>query len=688
MKTNYDALFTPVKIGSTTIKNRILVAPMEGTNIIENLAGCKFNEHCHDYYIERAKDGVGLMIPGMTLLCSFIGNKWLHKNPKVFVPVKPFMDEIHSYGSKVFIQLGAGWGRSFIINNMFAKLIDNKFLGTVAKPVMNMNNLMVAPDDELPNAWLPQYKTRALTREEIKKYVNAYAQSALLCKQAGVDGVEVHAVHEGYLMDQFTTKYTNHRTDEYGGSFENRYRFAVEVVQEIKELCGKDFPVSLRYSVVSKTKGFNDGAVPGEDFVEIGRDMEESERAIKYLTDAGYDMFNCDNGTYDAWYWAHPPVYMPLDCNLEEVVHIKKFTSAPVYCAGRMQFDTAANAIENGNLDGVAVGRQFLCDEEVLTKLQSGRTDEIRPCISCHSACLPVSSFKGGGAEVNFKEAGGHRICALNPRSFNEKKYTPVKTATPKKITVVGAGIAGMEFAIQAAKRGHSVTLYEKTNELGGVFIAAAAPSYKEKDKDLLEWYKLQLSKQAIDIKLGQEIKSLSEINADEIIIATGAKARKLRAPGCDIAIDAIEYLRGTKQVGEDVAIIGGGLTGCEIAYELALQGKKPFIVEMMDDLIKVLGVSAANSTMLRQLLKYHKIPVHLESKLKAYENGMVIIETKTGDVKIPADSIITAIGYHAGTALITDKPAKNVHILGDASAVGNLKTAIWQANDLAISLS
>ena len=150
-----------------------------------------------------------------------------------------------------------------------------------------------------------------MTKAEIREMIDSFAKSAKLLKDAGVDGVEIHAVHEGYLLDQFTLKYVNHRSDEYGGSFENRYRFAIEIVQAIKEVCGDEFPVSLRYSVLSKTKDFRSGALPGEAYDEVGRDMEESERAAKYLQDAGYDMLNCDNGTYDAWYWAHPPIYMP-----------------------------------------------------------------------------------------------------------------------------------------------------------------------------------------------------------------------------------------------------------------------------------------------------------------------------------------------------------------------------------------
>ena len=175
--------------------------------------------------------------------------------------------------------------------------------------------------------------------------MHAYAETAWLCKQNGIDGIEIHAVHEGYLMDQFTTAYTNHRTDKYGGSLENRYRFPSEVVRAIKARCGEDYPVILRYSVASKVKAFNHGIVPGEDNAsEIGRDMAESQQAIQLLREAGYDGFNCNNGTYDSWYWAHPPMYMPPNCNLEEAVHIKNFTDAAIGVAGRMTLDAAAEA--------------------------------------------------------------------------------------------------------------------------------------------------------------------------------------------------------------------------------------------------------------------------------------------------------------------------------------------------------
>lgn len=250
----YNYLFTPFKIGNCEIKNRIIIPAMEGTNIIENMYGPRYNENCHEYYMERSKNEVGLFIPGMIPVYSMFLGKWLYKNKKAFKEAEPLVNEIHKNGSKIFFQLGTGFsGRNYTIPQQLISVAENKALKTLTNPLLHLKEAMVAPDDGLPLVWAPQLKTRAITKQEIHKYIEAYAKSAKLCKDIGVDGVEVHAVHEGYLMDQFTTKYTNHRNDEYGGSFKNRYRFAVEVVKAIKKECGNDYPVMLRYSITSKT---------------------------------------------------------------------------------------------------------------------------------------------------------------------------------------------------------------------------------------------------------------------------------------------------------------------------------------------------------------------------------------------------------------------------------------------------
>ena len=686
MDAKYESLFTPWKVGNVEIKNRIVMCPMGGTSLFGwfELTGCKFDKEAANFFLERARNNVGLIIPGIAPLRDTFWGRWLWQNEKMFDDLKVFMDEIHKTGAKVFIQLTAGMGRSWAITELVGPLHKNKLTRAIIKPVIDTSHELACPSPQ-PSRWAPDIICPEMTKEQIHEIIEAFAKTAALCKKAGVDGVEVHAVHEGYLLDQFAIDFFNKRTDEYGGSFENRYRFAAEVVKAIKESCGDDFPVSLRYSVESKLKGFRKGIVPGEDAKELGRDMTESERAAKYLQDAGYDMLNADNGTYDSWYWAHPPMYMPQNCNLDDVAHIKNFVDIPVVCAGRMEPEVGAQAIAEGRIDGMGVARQFLVDPEWITKLIEDRLEDIKPCICCHSGCFNFSSSKGHYNTQDLTDTMGLARCALNAETMQTKKHYIKPARKPKTIAVIGGGIGGMESALVCAKRGHKVTLYEKTDKLGGVFIAAASPSFKEKDRELIAWYRREMTKYPIEVKLNAEVNDLSQVTADEIIIATGSKAVKLPLPGIEKGIEAVDFLLGEKEVGENVAIIGGGLTGCEIAYELYLQGKKPTIVEMMDDLITTPGICLANTSFLRDFFEANKVPVHLETKLCEVLDDGVLVKDKNGmQYKIPADSTILSIGYKPNPLV---EKAKNIHIVGDASKVGNLRTVIWQAWDVCMKL-
>ncbi len=686
MDAKYEALFTPWKIGNVEIKNRIVLCPMGGTSLFGWMehTGNHFDKEAAKFFIEKANNNVGLIIPGIAPIRSTFMGQWLYQNKKMFKELKSFMEEIHKTGAKLFIQITAGMGRSWAVPTPLVMLHNTPVLRDIIKPIINIPYQSASPS-ELPSRWSDKMTCRALTVKEIEEIIDAFAKTAALCKEAGVDGVEVHAVHEGYLLDQFTLEYTNKRTDRYGGSFENRYRFATDIVKAIKAACGKDYPVSLRYSVESKVKDFCVGAVPGEEYTEIGRDMAESEKAAKYLQDAGYDMLNADNGTYDSWYWAHPPMYMPQNCNLEDVAHIKKFVDIPVVCAGRMEPDVGAKAVEDGLIDAVGVARQFLADAKWVTKLIEDRLEDIRPCICCHNACFNMAHYKGVANAQSIYDASHIARCALDPQVMQSDKYKIVPAKKPKNIAVIGGGIGGMEAAILASKRGHSVTLYEKSGKLGGVFIAAAAPSYKEKDRELIAWYRREIERYPIDIKLNCEIKKLDEIKADEIIIATGAKPNRLPVKGATLGIEAIEFLLGEKEVGENVVIVGGGLTGCEIAYELYLQGKKPTIVEMQNDLIVSDKICLANTSYLRDFFNANKVPVHLETKLsEIHEDGVTVTDKNGKSFKIESDSVIVSIGYKPAPIA---KKSRNVHVIGDASKVGSLRTVIWQAWDVVMKI-
>ena len=684
MDERLEPLFTPWRIGNCEIKNRIVLTSMGGTDLFGWMEKNHFDEDGARFILEVAKNNAGLVLPGCQPVYNPMFGQWLHKNKKMYEDLKAWMPEFHKTGAKLFVQLTAGFGRSFTISELMETLYTNKALRVLSKPFMDLDKITASASPS-PNRWSDKVPSREMTVEEIREFVDAFAETAKLLQDAGVDGVEIHAVHEGYLLDQFTLKYVNKRTDDYGGSFENRYRFPVEIVQAIKKACGKDFPVSLRYSVLSKTKGFRQGALPGEDYVEAGRDMEESERAAKYLQDAGYDMLNCDNGTYDAWYWAHPPIYMPENCNLEDVEHIRNFVDIPVVCAGRLDPVVAAEAIAQGKLDGAGFARPFLADQAWVTKMMEGRQEDIRPCILCHNGCFNMCHYKGVPNDQDLADSLHLSRCAVNAETMQWSKHYIKPAEAPKKVHIIGGGIGGMEAARVLKLRGHEPVIHEKSDVLGGTFIPASAESYKGKLRDLLAWYRRQMEQMDIEVHLGEEISDLSQFGGAPVIIATGAVPKiPKNVPGYERMIEACDYLNG-EEVGETVAVIGGGLTGCEIAYELALKGKKPVIVEMKDDLIAQKGVCLANSSYLREWFALHEVPVYLETTLKEVKENAIVCRGKDGkETEIPCDSVISSIGY---TPAPLQQKAKNVYLVGDCDQVGNLRSVIWGAYETAMKI-
>lgn len=669
----YNNLFSPVKIGPVEIPNRIALLPMGVFSPRMMNPDGSYTKDGADYYIERAKGGTGLIITGLVPLPPGGHLPSIMNNPKTYVEnMKYLADGVHKYGSKVFIMISALSGRSG------------------------------APGDPAPsataNVWDPRGVQREMSVEEIHDYVKWFAEGAKLAKDAGIDGVEIHAVHEGYLLDQFTISAFNQRTDEYGGSLENRLRFPCEIVQAIKEKCGKDFPVSLRYSVVSKTKDFNRGAVPGEEFKEFGRDYEESAKVAKMLQDAGYDMLDCDNGTYDAWYWPHPPVYMPKALNLEDVAYLKKYIDIPVICGGRFDNpELADKSIAEGKIDMMGMGRPLLADPDLGNKFKEGRLDDIRPCISCHFGCL-ARIF-----QIDYEKLATKDIsCALNPRCGMENHYNIKPAEEKKKIAVVGGGIAGMEAARVCALRGHSVDLYEKDDKLGGVFIAAAAFDFKDDDRKLIEWYKKQMKDTGVNVLLNTEFKPDNKTGYDEIFVATGAEERKLTIPGFDSpnVRYAAEFLLNQDIKDQNVVVVGGGLTGCEIAYDLARKNKKVTLVEALPAIMNVEGLSAANYNCLRDLMDYYKVDILTNSQVVQYADGKAYVEITTynePNIKdrafthslqgvhkitkpIDADSIIVSVGYLSNQDLYNAIKDDHVHLLGDADHPSNLMNCIWTA--------
>jgi len=437
----YPILFTPIKIGKCEIKNRYVMATMGPGGFCDE-QGC-YNEKGIEYYVERAKGGAGLIITGVTYVendiekCVMPSMPCPTINPLNFIKTaRPMTERIHAYGAKIFSQLSGGFGRVSIPS----------IVGRVA----------VAPSP-IPHRFLDGVTCTELTKDQIHTYIKKFAEGAAVCKKAGFDGVEIHAVHEGYLIDQFAISFYNHRTDEYGGSLENRLRFAIEIVQAIKAECGSDFPVSLRFSLKSFIKDWRKGGLPGEDFVERGRDIEEGKLAAQMLVAAGYDALNADVGTYDSWYWNHPPMYMKKGMYLPYNEILKTLVDVPIITAGRMDDPAlAASSIENGQTDMIALGRPLLADAEIPNKIMRDDFEDVRPCLSCQEGCMGRLAVY---AQIS---------CAVNPVCGRENEYGLSPAMQKKSILIVGGGVAGMEAARVCAVRGHKVTLLEKGTRLGG----------------------------------------------------------------------------------------------------------------------------------------------------------------------------------------------------------------------------
>ena len=686
MNEKYAPLFTPFKIGNVEIKNRIVQCSMGGTSLFGWMEPCHFDKEAAYFLLQRAQKGVGLVLPGMQCIRDAMGRRWLYQNKRMFKQLKEFMVEYHKTGAKLFIQLAAGMGRSMAVTDWMVFLNKHPVLNKIASPIVDIS-YTCASASATPNRWQEDLLSRPLTVKEIQEMVEAFGKTAKMLRDAGVDGVEIHAVHEGYLLDQFTMENWNWREDEYGGSFENRYRFPVEIVQAIKAVCGKDFPVALRYSVVSKTKGFCQGAVPGEEFTEFGRDMAESERAIKYLEDAGYDMFDCDNGTYDAWYWAHPPVYMPENCNLPEVEHIKNFTTKPVVCAGKMDPAKAAEEIAAGRLDAVGIARQNLVDPEWVNKIIEDRVEDIKPCINCHNACFSFNKSEGTPNMQPLNDSLHLARCALTPSTMQHNKYKIVPARKPKKVAIIGGGIGGMECALVLKKRGHTPVIFEKSGELGGLYITAAAMSFKEADKALLRWYERELKKNNIEVRFHMEINAPATLRRefDEVIVCTGSAPKTLPVKGFNKTINFTQLLLNQVDAGDRIVFFGGGQSSCEAAYEMVLQGRHPIIVEYANDLIATPGTCLANASFLREMLAFKKVPVYLNSTITEIGDGFVMVKGKDGQTqRIDCDSVVNGIGFVPAPIAPDDK---KVHRVGTCEKWGNLRNVIWGAWDVCMNI-
>ena len=660
MKKEYEALFTPLRIGNVEIRNRFAMAPMAMGQLDDHWA---YKQESIDHFTERARGGTGLIITG----ANFIENR-IEKHRKASFPcpledpqsymtqLKKMSDNIHAYNSKLFVQLTAGLGRSAI-------------------PAMILDNTFVAPS-ATTNRWDPSIQHRALTTEEIYELIKDFATCAMLAKMGGADGIEVHAVHEGYLLDNFTMEYFNQREDEFGGDLMGRLRFPLAILQAVKQACGKDFPVILRFSLKSFIRAERHGILPGESYPELGRDIEEGLQFAKILTEAGYDALNVDAGSYDAWYWAHPPFFQDRGLYLPFAEKVKKVVKVPVLTAGRMGYpQLAAEALQEGKCDMVVLGRPLLADPEFVNKMRQGNIQDIRPCLSCHDGC--------------FNRAHSMRLmsCAVNPQCNREKEAAFSKAENMKNCLVIGGGPAGMEAARILALRGHTVTLVEKEKQLGGMYRWASVPEFKDDGKLLISWYEHQMERLKVQVELNSDIQAQDPRieAADVVICATGSHAFLPPIKGIEYGVTAVDVLKGAVTAKKEATIIGGGLVGCELAIWLSQHGKSVRIIEMADTLMSTGAPADMNKQMILELLEHHQVEIRLQTKLQEIREHEIVVETQGAIQELASDCTILALGYRSNRSLYDQilLKAKDIYNIGDSSHPKDIMEGIWDAYEL-----
>lgn len=658
----YQTLFTPIQIGKLTLKNRFAMAPMGPLGLGDSEGG--WNQRGIDYYTRRAQGGTGLIITGVTFSDCEVETQSMPNapnstyNPVHFVRTSREMTErVHAYGAKIFLQMSGGFGRVTIPTNL------GEFPPVAPSPI--------------PHRWLDK-TCRELTRDEIHKIIESFGKGAFNAKRAGFDGVEVHAVHEGYLIDQFAIAFFNHRTDEYGGSLENRLRFAKEIREEIAKTCGWDFPVAVRFSPKSMLKDWRKGALPNEEFEEKGRDLEEGLQTAKLLEAYGYDALDVDVGCYDAWWWNHPPMYMEKGPYRKYAKLVKEIVKVPVFMAGRMDTpEMAESCVKDGTCDVISLGRPLLADPDYVKKLRTNHVCEIRPCISCQEGCMGrIQTY----SMIN---------CAVNPQAARERvtAYEPV--ARKKRVLIAGGGVAGCEAARVLAERGHEPVLYEASERLGGNLLPGGAPAFKEDDLQLVKWYENELERLRVPVYLNTRVtkEMVLESDCDAVIVATGSRPKMFSLGDDEKVYCAEQVLMNQKDPGDRVVVVGGGLVGCEMALDLAQKGKKVTILEALPKIMAVNGpICSANKEMLEELLPFHGVNIICNAKVTGFKDGAVSYETAGKAEKLDADSVILSVGYRSADELYHELEfdVADLYLLGDAGKVSNIMYAIWDAFEVA----
>lgn len=639
-----DAVFESQNIGNINIKNRIAMPPM-----VTNFCGedGEITDRYKEYIRERARGGAGLIILEAAYVHptgkGFSNELGIHKD-ELISDLKDLTEMVHEEGSKIGIQLYHG-GR--------------QTSSTVT------GQQVVAPSP-IPCP-VKQEEPEPLSKEKIKEIENAFGKAAARAKKAGFDLVEIHGAH-GYLLNQFLSPYSNKREDEYGGAFENRKRFPLEVVREVKNNTGDDFTVTYRLT--------------SEEFVENGLTLENTKEFARDLVDEGIDLIHVSGGVYETSHKIIQSFFETEGLYIDNALEIKKAIDGeiPVMVVGRIKrSETITDAIDKG-IDMVAIGRGLLADPYLPKKLKERREDDIRNCIGCNQGCID-RLFADKSIE-----------CLGNPLCGKEYEYENEEASISREVMVIGGGPAGMEAARTAAKRGHKVTLYEKENELGGKFNSVIVPPQKDEFDELNQYLQTQLEKLDVDIKLNKEvdIKLIKDNNFDEVIITTGSTPIKpdVRGVERDNVVFAENVLTGKVEIEENILVVGAGLVGCETAEYLAEQGFQVQVIEALDDIAPDVGT--IKPILLNNLEKLN-VEIMKNTSLKEIKEKEVVVKRDgQEDIIDNISTVVLAVGYEENNQLYNKlKESKiNVQKAGDSSDPRKIIDAIHEGFQVAYNIN
>ena len=640
----FPNLFKPGKIGAMEVRNRTIQAPHGG--VYREYQGF-MPERVIEYHVMRAKGGVGLIEPAMVAIDRALGmvhaNALCIDDDKYITNMANLAESVHFWGAKICMQL-VHVGRNVDISATEGR-----------QPVSASATTYISPGGGRP------ITARALSPDEIAEVEQKYAQGAYRAKLAGFDAIELHSAFGHSLIAQFLSPYTNKRTDHYGGSLENRMRFALEVIQQTREKVGVDFPIIFRFSA--------------DEYVPEGITLPESKLIAKKLEEAGVDALHVTGGHIDSMHRVMPPMgTAPEGCFVHFAEEIKKLVTIPIITGGMIRDpEIAERIIEEGKADFVSMVRQLMADPEWPNKARLGKLDEIRTCLACNWGCVSTSSVVVGR---------NHR-CTVNAVVGHENDYKITPVPKRRKVMVIGGGPAGMETARIAALRCHEVILFEKEKQLGGQLHLAAASLYKTDNGYLTKYLTTQMEKLKIAVRPEQEAtpETIKEINPDVVVIATGAVPLLPQIPGINDpkVYSAWDVLAARVEVkGEKVVVAGAGSIGFDVAEFLALKGKK---ITMIDKLAQA-GAEIESLTRRCFLERFAKYEVRILTErniLEITEKGVTVEDKKSQKQNIEADSIVVALGSESNNGLskaLWDSPIET-YTIGDAAKPRKILDAI-----------